>query len=87
MRTRAGISTYTTSTSLRPIADGWDFKDLLVYGFKGVGGKVESAPPKHLRSALGQLVNFFCTLQDETAGAQAISNFDTLLAPPPSTPL
>ncbi len=60
---------------------GWDLKDLLVQGFKGVAGKVESSPPKHLRSALGQIVNFFYTLQGEAAGAQAISNFDTLLAP------
>lgn len=60
---------------------GWDLKDLLVKGFRGVEGKVESAPPNHLRSALGQIVNFFYTLQGEAAGAQAISNFDTLLAP------
>ncbi|MBU2497962.1 MAG: ribonucleoside triphosphate reductase [Proteobacteria bacterium] len=60
---------------------GWDLMDLLKLGFKGVEGKVESAPPKHLRSALGQVVNFFYTLQGEAAGAQAISNFDTLLAP------
>ncbi|MBT8338903.1 MAG: ribonucleoside triphosphate reductase [Desulfatitalea sp.] len=60
---------------------GWDLKDLLVNGFKGVEGKVESAPPRHLRSALGQIVNFFYTLQGEAAGAQALSNFDTLLAP------
>ena len=60
---------------------GWDLKDLLLQGFRGVEGKVESAPPKHLRSALGQIVNFFYTLQGEAAGAQAISNFDTLLAP------
>jgi ribonucleoside-triphosphate reductase len=60
---------------------GWDLKDLLMVGFKGVRGKVESKPPKHLRSALGQMVNFFYTLQGETAGAQAFSNFDTLLAP------
>ena len=60
---------------------GWDLQDLLKSGFKGVEGKVESAPPKHLRSALGQIVNFFYTLQGEAAGAQAISNFDTLLAP------
>ncbi|MCF8067283.1 MAG: ribonucleoside triphosphate reductase [Desulfobacterales bacterium] len=60
---------------------GWDLKDLLKIGFKGVEGKVESAPPKHLRSALGQIVNFFYTLQGEAAGAQALSNFDTLLAP------
>jgi anaerobic ribonucleoside-triphosphate reductase len=60
---------------------GWDLQDLLKQGFKGVEGKVESSPPKHLRSALGQIVNFFYTLQGEAAGAQAISNFDTLLAP------
>jgi len=60
---------------------GWDLKDLLINGFKGVEGKVESGPPRHLRSALGQIVNFFYTLQGEAAGAQAISNFDTLLAP------
>ncbi len=60
---------------------GWDLKDLLTTGFKGVAGKVESKPPKHLRTALGQIVNFFYTLQGETAGAQAFSNFDTLLAP------
>jgi ribonucleoside-triphosphate reductase len=60
---------------------GWDLMDLLKQGFRGVEGKVESAPPKHLRSALGQIVNFFYTLQGEAAGAQAISNFDTLLAP------
>jgi len=60
---------------------GWDLKDLLKQGFRGVEGKVESSPPKHLRSALGQIVNFFYTLQGEAAGAQAISNFDTLLAP------
>lgn len=60
---------------------GWDLYDLLLRGFGGVYGKVESAPPKHFRSALGQIVNFFYTLQGETAGAQAFSNFDTLLAP------
>jgi len=60
---------------------GWDLKDLLTVGFKGVKGKVESRPAKHLRTALGQMVNFFYTLQGESAGAQAFSNFDTLLAP------
>ncbi len=60
---------------------GWDLYDLLVRGFGGVSGKVESRPPKHLRTAMGQLVNFFYTLQGESAGAQAVSNFDTLLAP------
>jgi len=60
---------------------GWDLKDLLIVGFKGVPGKVVSKPPKHLSAALGQIVNFFYTLQGETAGAQAFSNFDSLLAP------
>ncbi|MBW2356567.1 MAG: ribonucleoside triphosphate reductase, partial [Deltaproteobacteria bacterium] len=60
---------------------GWDLQDLLLKGFTGVEGKVASAPPRHLRSALGQVVNFFYTLQGEAAGAQAFSNFDTLLAP------
>lgn len=60
---------------------GWDLQDLLIEGFKGVKGKTESKPPKHFRSALIQIVNFFYTLQGEAAGAQAFSNFDTLLAP------
>jgi len=60
---------------------GWDIRDLLVEGFKGVRGKVASGPAKHFRSILGQIVNFFFTLQGEAAGAQAFSNFDTLLAP------
>ncbi len=60
---------------------GWDLMDLLVEGFRGVAGKIESAPPKHLRTALGQIVNFLYTLQGEAAGAIAFSNFDTLLAP------
>jgi len=60
---------------------GWDLYDLLLQGFRGAPGKVESHPARHLRSALGQVVNFFYTLQGEAAGAQAFSNFDTLLAP------
>lgn len=60
---------------------GWDLQDLLKVGFTGVPGKVSSKPAKHFRSALGQLVNFFFTLQGEAAGAQAVSSFDTLLAP------
>jgi len=60
---------------------GWDLQDLLLSGFKGVQGKIESKPAKHFRSILGQIVNFFYTLQGEAAGAQAFSNFDTLLAP------
>lgn len=60
---------------------GWDIKDLLIKGFAGVPGKVESKPAKHFRTALGQVVNFFYTLQGESAGAQAFANFDTYLAP------
>ena len=60
---------------------GWDLFDLVLSGFTGVEGKIESKPPGHLQSALGQIVNFFYTLQGEAAGAQAFSNFDTLLAP------
>ncbi len=60
---------------------GWDLKDLLSEGFTGVRGKVESSPARHFRTALGQVVNFMYTMQGEAAGAQAFSNFDTLLAP------
>ncbi len=67
-----GISTYCC---------GWDLYDFLKRGFSGVPGKLESRPPKHLRTALGQLVNLFYTLQGESNGAQAVSNFDTLMAP------
>ncbi len=60
---------------------GWDLKDLLLQGFCGVKGKAVSGPARHFRSALGQIVNFFYTLQGEAAGAQAFASFDTLLAP------
>ena len=60
---------------------GWDLQALLQKGFRGAPGKAESNPAKHLRSAFGQVVNFFYTLQGEAAGAQAFSSFDTLLAP------
>jgi len=60
---------------------GWDLFDLLSEGFKGAPGKIQSRPAKHFSSALGQIVNFFYTLQGEAAGAQAFSNFDTFLAP------
>ncbi|MGB0372510.1 MAG: ribonucleoside triphosphate reductase [Opitutales bacterium] len=60
---------------------GWDLQSLLNEGFGGVSGKVDALPAKHLRTALGQVVNFLYTLQGEAAGAQAFANFDTLLAP------
>jgi len=66
---------------LAPYCAGWDLYDFLIKGFGGVPGKIECRPPKHFRTALGQLVNVLFTLQGETAGANAISNFDTLLAP------
>ena len=64
-----------------PYCAGWDLKQLLVDGFGGVPGKVESSPAKHLRSFLGQVVNSTFTTQGETAGAQAWSSFDTYCAP------
>jgi len=66
---------------LAPYCAGWDLYDFLIKGFGGVSGKLEAKPPKHFRTALGQLVNVLFTLQGETAGANAVSNFDTLLAP------
>lgn len=60
---------------------GWSLRALLQEGFNGVRGKIESNPPKHFASALGQIVNFFGCLQNENAGAQAFSSFDTYLAP------
>lgn len=60
---------------------GWSLRSLLHEGFNGIPGRVEAGPPKHLSSALGQMVNFLGTLQNEWAGAQAFSSFDTYLAP------
>lgn len=66
---------------LAPYCCGWDLKDLLIRGFGGVSEKVQSKPAKHFRTALGQIINFFYTMQGEAAGAQAFANFDTYLAP------
>lgn len=66
---------------LAPYCAGWDLEDLLLKGFRGAPQKIASAPPKHFKSALGQIANFFYTLQGENAGAQALSSFDTYLAP------
>ena len=60
---------------------GWSLRTLLLEGFNGGAGRAESNPPRHLSSALGQMVNFLGTLQNEWAGAQAFSSFDTYLAP------
>lgn len=60
---------------------GWSLRQLLYEGFNGIAGKPEADPPKHFSTALGQMVNFLGTLQNEWAGAQAFSSFDTYLAP------
>lgn len=60
---------------------GWSLRSLLQEGFNGVPGKVEANPPRHLSAAVGQIVNFLGTLQNEWAGAQAFSSFDTYMAP------
>lgn len=60
---------------------GWSLRTLLQEGLNGVPGKVEANPPKHFSSAVGQIVNFLGTMQNEWAGAQAFSSFDTYMAP------
>ena len=60
---------------------GWSLRQLLLEGFNGVPGKVEASPARHMSSAIGQIVNFLGTLQNEWAGAQAFSSFDTYMAP------
>ncbi len=72
---------HNLSMSLAGYCAGWSLRQLLHEGFNGVPNKIESNPPKHLRSALGQMINFIGTLQNEWAGAQAFSSFDTYLAP------
>jgi len=60
---------------------GWSLRTLLNEGLNGIAGRVEAGPPKHMSSAVGQIVNFLGTLQNEWAGAQAFSSFDTYMAP------
>jgi anaerobic ribonucleoside-triphosphate reductase len=60
---------------------GWDLKDLIIRGFGGVPGKIQSRPAKHLKALFNQIVNFMYTMQGESAGAQALSSFDVLVAP------
>ncbi|HCE45465.1 MAG TPA: ribonucleoside triphosphate reductase [Lentisphaeria bacterium] len=60
---------------------GWSLRQLLMEGFKGCEGRASAGPARHFDTALGQIVNFMCTLQTEWAGAQAFSSFDTMLAP------
>ncbi|MBI5347633.1 MAG: ribonucleoside triphosphate reductase [Candidatus Aenigmarchaeota archaeon] len=69
------------SMSMAAYCAGWSLRQLLYEGFNGVPGKIYSLPPKHLDTAVGQMVNFIGTLQNEWAGAQAFSSFDTYLAP------
>ncbi len=67
--------------TLAPYCSGWDLYDFLRKGFGGTPGKLESKPPRHFRTVLGQIVNFIYTLAGEVAGAVSFSNFDTLIAP------
>ncbi len=60
---------------------GWSLKQLIYQGLGGVPGKITSAPAKHLSSLCNQMVNFLGIMQNEWAGAQAFSSFDTYLAP------
>ncbi len=75
------IHIHDMSGSICGYCSGWSLRQLLHEGFNGVPGKVECLPPKHLRTAVGQMINFIGTLQNEWAGAQAFSSFDTYLAP------
>ena len=75
------IHIHDLSMGIAGYCAGWSLKQLLIEGFNGVSGKVESNPPKHLSVALSQMVNFLGTLQNEWAGAMAFSSFDTYLAP------
>jgi len=75
------VHIHNLQMALNGYCAGWSLRQLLHEGFNGVPGKFESKPPKHLRSAIGQLIDFMGTLQNEWAGAQAINSFDTYLAP------
>jgi len=79
--TEGDFHLHNLSMSLCGYCAGWSLRQLLVEGFNGVPGKIESKPAKHLRTAIGQMVNFIGVLQNEWAGAQAFSSFDTYLAP------
>lgn len=75
------IHIHNLQMALSAYCAGWSLRQLLHEGFNGVPGKIECSPPKHLRSAVGQMINFIGTLQNEWAGAQAFNSFDTYLAP------
>ncbi|MBN1149898.1 ribonucleoside triphosphate reductase [candidate division WOR-3 bacterium] len=75
------IHIHDLSMGIAGYCAGWSIRNLLTQGFGGVEAKVSAQPPRHLLSALGQIVNFLGTAQNEWAGAQAFSSFDTYLAP------
>ncbi|MFH0928941.1 MAG: ribonucleoside triphosphate reductase [Candidatus Aenigmatarchaeota archaeon] len=79
--TEGDFHLHNLSMSLCGYCAGWSLRQLLMEGFNGVPGKVDARPAKHLRSAVAQMVNFTGVLQNEWAGAQAFSSFDTYLAP------
>ncbi len=79
--TEGDFHLHNLSMSLCGYCAGWSLKQLILEGFNGVVGRVESKPAKHLRALTGQMINFIGTLQNEWAGAQAFSSFDTYLAP------
>jgi len=72
---------HNLSMSMSGYCAGWSLRQLMLEGFNGVAGKIESKPTKHLRTAVSQMINFIGVLQNEWAGAQAFSSFDTYLAP------
>lgn len=78
---RGDIHIHDLSMGISGYCSGWSLRQLITEGFNGVPGKTESVPPKHLDSTLWQMINFIGTLQNEWAGAQAFSSFDTYLAP------
>lgn len=79
--TKGDFHLHNLSMSLSGYCAGWSLRQLMLEGFNGVPGKVESKPAKHLRTAIGQMINFIGVLQNEWAGAQAFNSFDTYLAP------
>jgi ribonucleoside-triphosphate reductase len=79
--TNGDFHMHNLSMSLSGYCAGWSLRQLMLEGFNGVPGKVESKPAKHLRTAIGQMINFIGVLQNEWAGAQAFNSFDTYLAP------
>ncbi|MDD5133482.1 MAG: ribonucleoside triphosphate reductase [Candidatus Nanoarchaeia archaeon] len=75
------IHIHNLSMALNGYCAGWSLRKLLHEGFNGIPGKLDCRPPKHMRSAIGQIINFTGTLQNEWAGAQAFNSVDSYLAP------